>query len=183
MKNRKTIRRVVTISILIAMSVIFSYIDNLISNGIFAGVRMVMPSFKMGLANIVIIIFVFRFKVKEGFLSILLKSLLVALMFTGTTGFMIGFPGTLLSFIVMKLLNFLLKDEKYMPFISAIGGISHSLGQIISAFAIYGIDNIEAFIIYSPMIFLISIISGILVGIVGKKVIKVLDSHQLIINN
>lgn len=183
MKNRKTIKRVVTISILIAMSVIFSYIDNLISNGIFAGLRMIMPSFKMGLANIAIIIFIYRFSIKEGLISILLKSILVALMFTGTTGFMIGFPGTLLSFIIMKLLQFLLKEEKYMPFISAIGGISHSLGQIIAAFTIYGIDNIEAFIIYSPMIFLISIASGILVGIVGQRVIKVLDAHQLLIKN
>ena len=108
MKNRKTIKRVVTISILIALSVLFSYIDNLISNGLFSGLRMIMPSFKIGLANLVIIIFVFRFTIKEGLTSIILKSLLIALMFSGPTGFMIGFPGTLLSFIVMKLLKHLL---------------------------------------------------------------------------
>lgn len=182
MKNRKTIRRVVTISILIALSVIFSYVDNLISNGIFSGLRMIMPSFKMGLANLVIIIFIFRFNIKEGLVSIILKSLLVALMFSGVTGFMIGFPGTLLSFIVMKLLKNLLKEEKYIMFISAVGGISHSLGQIIAAFIIYDIVKIEAFIIYSPLIFIISIIAGLLVGIVGRKTIKILDAHQLLTN-
>lgn len=182
MKNKKTIKRVVTISILIALSVIFSYIDNLISNGIFSGLRMIMPSFKIGLANLVIIIFIYRFTIKEGLISIILKSLLISLMFSGPTGFMIGFPGTLLSFIVMKFLKHLLKDEKYIMFVSAVGGISHSLGQIISAFAIYGIVKIEAFIIYSPLIFLVSIISGLLVGIVGRKTIKILDAHELLAN-
>ena len=96
--------------------------------------------------------------------SIFLKSILVALLFTGPTGFMIGFPGTILSFVVMKLLSKALKEEKYMPFVSAVGGLSHSFGQIISAFIIYGITKIEAFIVYAPLIFVISIFSGILVG-------------------
>ena len=80
----------------------------------------------------------------------------------------------------MKLLSRVLKEDKYMPFVSAVGGLSHSFGQIISAFIIYGITKIEAFIVYAPLIFVISIFSGILVGIVGKKTIKLIDSFQLI---
>ena len=180
MNNRNTTRRVVTISILISLSVIFSYFDNLISNGIFSPLRVIVPSFKIGLANIAIIMFVYKFKTSEGLISIFLKSVLVALLFTGPTGFMIGFPGTLLSFFVMKILSKALKEEKYMPFVSAIGGLSHSFGQIVSAFIIYGITKIEAFIVYAPLIFVISIFSGVLVGIVGKKTIKLIDTYQLI---
>lgn len=180
MNSKNITRRVVTISIIISLSVIFSYFDNLISNGIFSSLRVVIPSFKIGLANIAIILFVYKFKFSEGIISVFLKSVLVALLFTGPTGFMIGFPGTILSFVVMKLLIKVLNEEKYMPFVSALGGISHSLGQIISAFAIYGITRIEAFIVYAPLIFLVSIVSGILVGIVGKKTIKLIDNFQLI---
>lgn len=183
MKPKKQVNKIVTIAILIALSVVFSYFDSLISQAIFALVRFIIPQFKLGLANVVIIIFVCCFKIREGFLAILLKSILVSLLFSGATGFMIGFPGTFLSFLVMTLLYRALKNEKYIVFISAIGGITHSLGQIIAAFTIYGIKEIEGYLIYAPIILLISLATGILVGIVSRKVLHILIQHNLIEKN
>ena len=183
MKNKNETKRIVTVAILISLSVIFSYFDNLISHALFQTFRLIMPSFKIGLANIAIIIFIMRFSVKDGLFAIILKSLLVALMFTGVTGFMIGFPGTLLSFIVMTIFNKMFKSDKYIIFISAAGGLSHSLGQLLTAFAIYGINQTETFLIYSPMILLVGLIAGCLVGVVGQKVVQLLDSYRIITKN
>lgn len=179
MKTNKEIKKNVTIAVLIALSVIFSYFDSLISQAMFGAIQFVIPRFKLGLANIIVLIFICCYKIREGIVAIILKSILVALLFSGVTGFLIGFPGTVLSFIVMTLLYKVFKNEKYLVFVSAIGGASHSIGQIIAAFMIYGINEIEAYLIYAPIILIISIVTGILVGIVAQKVIRILKSHFL----
>lgn len=179
MKNNQNIKNIITISIFIALSVILSYVDTIISNSLFSLIRGFIPSFKIGLANIVVIIYIFFYRVRDGFLAITLKSILVSLLFSGVTGFMIGFPGTILSFIVMTILYRTLKSDKYLIFISLVGAIAHSVGQIITAFLIYKIDQVEAWLIYSPLILIISAASGILVGIVGTRAIKMLKANGL----
>lgn len=180
MKNNIKVKNIITISVLIALSVIFSYVDNVISQGLFSAIRLAIPSFKLGLANIVVLIYIYFYRFKEGLIAVILKSILVALLFSGTVGFMIGFTGTILSFIVMTLLHKTLKDDKYLIFISLVGAITHSIGQIVTAFMIYDIQKIEAWIIYAPYILIISAITGFLVGIVGTKTVKMLKANGLI---
>lgn len=180
MKSNIKIKNIITISVLIALSVIFSYVDNVISQGLFSAIRLAIPSFKLGLANIVVLVYIYFYRFRDGLIAVILKSILVALLFSGTVGFMIGFTGTILSFIVMTVLHRALKEDKYLIFISLVGAITHSVGQIITAFAIYGIQKIEAWIIYAPYILIISAITGVLVGIVGSKTIKMLKANGLI---
>ncbi len=179
MKKNRQIKNIITISIFIALSVIFSYIDTIISQSLFSLIRGFVPSFKIGLANIVVLIFIYFYKVRDGLLAIILKSVLVSLLFSGTTGFMIGFPGTLLSFVVMTVLYRTLKNDKYLIFISVVGAIAHSVGQIVTAFLMYNMDKVESWLIYSPLILIISAISGFLVGIVATRAIKMLKASGL----
>ncbi len=179
MKKNRQIKNIITISIFIALSVIFSYIDTIISQSLFSLIRGFVPSFKIGLANIVVLIFIYFYKVRDGLLAIILKSVLVSLLFSGTTGFMIGFPGTLLSFVVMTVLYRTLKNDKYLIFISVVGAIAHSVGQIVTAFLMYNMDKVESWLVYSPLILIISAISGFLVGIVATRTIKMLKASGL----
>jgi len=178
--NNKT-KRIITIAVLVAFCVVLSAFDNLISSGVFGVLRAVIPSLKIGLANIVIMLFILRFKTLEGLLSIALKSIIVSLLFTGITGFVIGFSGTLISFLVMSLLKKMLKEDKYIIFISSIGAVAHIVGQIVAAFVLYGINDIRAFLLYAPYLMIISIVSGIVMGFISSKAIKLLDNTKLIV--
>lgn len=179
MKYSKTIKNIVTIAILISVSVIFSCIDNVISQSIFAAIKVAIPSFKLGLANIVVLIYIYFYKIKDGLIAVTLKSILVALIYAGITGFMIGFSGTIVSFLVMTLLYKILKEDKYLIFISFVGSITHTLCQVLTAFIIYGIMQIESYLIYLPIVLPTSAIMGILVGIISKKVIKMLKASTI----
>lgn len=180
MNHNKIIKNIVTIAILISVSVIFSCIDNGISQSLFSAIKVFIPSFKLGLANIVVLIYIYFYKIKDGLIAVSLKSILVSLIYAGVSGFMIGFGGTIVSFLIMTLLYKTLKEDKYLIFISLVGSITHTLCQVLAAFLIYGMMQIESYLIYLPIVLPTSAIMGILVGIIGKKVINVLKINGLI---
>lgn len=183
MKYNKLIKNIVTISILVATSVIFSCIDNIVSQSVFAAIKVAIPSFKLGLANIVTLIYIYFYKIKDGLVAVTLKSILVALIYAGVTGFMIGYTGTIASFLIMFLLYKTLKEDKYLILISLVGSITHTICQVLIAFLIYGINQIETYLIYLPIILPVSAIMGIFVGIIGKKIISILKTSNLITKN
>lgn len=175
---KPNIKRLVVISVLISLSIVFSWLDTVISNVALVGLRYIFPSLKLGLANIVIMVFISRFKFYEGLIACTLKSIVVALLFSGMTGFIIGYSGTLFSFIIMSLLRKTLKGDKMTPFISIVGSVAHTLGQIIVGFLIYSIEIGKGFLIYVPLLIIMSIIVGLIVGYISKMAIKLLDTHN-----
>ena len=156
-------KRLVTLSLLLAMAIILGYLESLIpSFGI--------PGVKIGLANIVILLCVINFKYYESFAILILRILVVSLIL-GTflqVSFFMSLAGGLFSFIVMFVLSKLSKNLSYV-FISISGAISHSIGQIIVALIVT--STVEVFY-YLPFILLLSIPTGILTGIIAKRISK-----------
>lgn len=82
MGKLKGVKKITTISILIALSVVFSYFDSLVSMGMLSIAPVLVAvfyEFRIGLANIVILIIILNFSFRDALLSAVLKSLLVGL--------------------------------------------------------------------------------------------------------
>ena len=69
-----------------------------------------------------------------------------------------------------------------MIFVSMAGGFSHSLGQIIASLTFYNALNINSFLLYSPLILTIGLISGVLIGLITFKLNDVIVKNNLLKN-
>ena len=128
------------------------------------------PGVKLGLANIVILICLYKYRVYEALLIDLLRVFLASLL-KGTFlsfAFYMSLSGAMLSFIVMFALMHIKKLTILV--ISVIGAIFHIVGQVIVAVVIMQTSGI---LFYLPFIMLASIVTGILNGLVSERIIKI----------
>lgn len=193
MNKRATIRNSVVLAVLISLSVVLSLFDRFISQGVltaFPVLGLIAPNFKLGIANIVILIIIYNYSFKLSILSVLLKVILVGLF--NPSGVPMSFGGSFTSFFVMYFLFKILNSNKYILFVSGAGGFFHSLGQIVFGFIYYGLIDIEKTIltgevdvnilIYSPVMLLMGLITGLLMGFIATQVNIYLNKQHIIIN-
>ena len=91
-------KRLALSAILAAMAIIFSYIEALIP------LPVPIPGIKLGLANLVIVIAIYRLGFKYAFIINCVRILITGLLFTGLFGAIYSFAGGVLSIVVMYLL-------------------------------------------------------------------------------
>lgn len=193
MKKRATIRNSIILAVLISLSVVLSLFDRFISQGILSALPalgLMAPNFKLGIANIVILLVIYNYSFKMSLLAVLLKVILVGLF--NPSGIPMSFGGSIISFIAMYILFKILANNKHIVFVSGVGGFFHSLGQIIFGFIYYGLIDISQTIltgkidvnvlIYSPVMLLMGIVTGVIMGIVAKKLNEFLNNQHIIIN-
>lgn len=142
-----------------ALALIFSYIEAILP------FTMGVPGIKLGIANLVIIIALYRMDVKYAFSINVVRILVAGLLFNGMFGALYSLSGAMLSLLVM----YLLKKTKLFSMIgvSMAGGVAHNLGQLIIAAFI--IQNVKM-LYYFPILMISGIISGILIGIVAHVI-------------
>ncbi len=155
------IKRISIIAMLLAMAIVVSVLESFIP--------MFIPGFKLGLANVVILIMLYEFKSYEAFSVQILRIIIVGLL-RGTflsPIFIMSLSGGLLSFLFMWLLT---RVRLFTPIgVSVLGAVTHSLGQIVAAIFIIGTN---AIIYYFPFIGLLSLGSGILSGIIAYTYLR-----------
>ena len=156
-------RKIALLGILTAGAIIISIIESFIpSIGI--------PGVKLGLANIVILIILYEIGVKEAIIvnltRVVLAGTIRGILFS--MGFLMSLAGATLSLTVMILLYLVVKKFSVIG-VSVIGSIFHVTGQILVAMAFLGTVYV---VYYLPFIALSAIITGVLVGIVARMVIK-----------
>lgn len=143
-------------AILAAMAMILSYIEALIP------LPVPIPGVKLGLANLIIIIAIYKLGFKYAFVINCVRIFTAGLLFTGVFGIMYSLAGGVLSIIIMYLLY---RTNLFsMVGISMAGGVAHNLGQLITACLI--MSNIKLMSYFSILLFS-GMISGILIGIVA----------------
>lgn len=161
---RKTdINKITLIAILIAVGVIFSYIDKVISQAAFA----FLPVAKIGLANIAVLIALYKFSFKDVFVMVIIKSLLVGLISSGATAFIISSSASIVSFFTMYLVYIGLKDKVSMIGVSVIGGFFHIITQLFVVAVLYKIGL--TVISYGVILVLISLVTSTLIGLICNK--------------
>ena len=155
------LRRLCILAMLNAMAIVLSMLESLIP--------MFIPGVKLGLANVIILIMLYEFRVYEAFIVVLLRILIVGLI-RGTIfapTFFMSLSGGMLSFFVMLIFS-RLKFFKVVG-ISTLGSISHCVGQIIVAIIILSTD---AVIYYLPFIAILSIATGVVSGLIANAYLK-----------
>ena len=154
-------RDITKIAILTSICVVISILESL-----FTFIGDIVPGLKLGLANIVIIFALYEYDFKTAFLVSIIRVLIVALLRTGFgINFFFSLSGALFSIIAMVLVK---KTKLSIIGVSIVGSIFHSIGQVLVGILVLNNYNITY---YLPYLLIFSIPTGIIVGIVSKKLI------------
>ncbi len=142
-----------------ALALIFSYIEALIP------IPIPVPGVKLGVANLVIIIALYRMGFRRALSINCVRIALAGLLFSGVFGMIYSFAGGVLSLIVMQLLK---RTGLFsMVGVSMAGGAIHNLGQLIAACVVVSTASLMSY--FSVLLFT-GLIGGILIGILAYTV-------------
>ncbi|MCR5078851.1 MAG: Gx transporter family protein [Bacilli bacterium] len=161
--NMFGVRKIVLLGLFLALAIALGMFESMIPD-------FLVPGFKLGLANIAIVLLLFGAGWKEALLVDVLRVVLVSLLRGNfmTMGGWMSFAGMALSFLGMLLIHLLWKKASVI-FVSIIGALLHDVGQIFVAF-IY-MEN-GAIFYYLPFMVLVSLATGALAGIVAYTLLK-----------
>lgn len=164
MRSHNKVRRLVYMSLLIALAMALSYFERFIpmpSN---------VPGMKLGLANIITVIAIFYFKGKEVFLIVLLRVILTAAIVGSGMSFFYSLAGGVLSFIGMLCLHRLASRFVSTIGLSVLGAVLHNIGQLsVLAFVSH---RITIALSYAPILMVSGIFTGIFVGLAAMYFMK-----------
>lgn len=163
MERQSISKKVSLYGVLIALAMLFSYIDTLIP--IFP-----IPGMKLGLANLVVLIALYLLSSKAAIFISIVRIILVAITFGNLSAFMFSFAGAILSLCLMLIFK---RTNKFsMIGVSILGAISHNIAQIVVAIII-----LESILIisYLPYLLVSAVVTGILIGLLGALVLKRLE--------
>ena len=153
--------KVAYIGVFVALALIFSYIETLIPFNVG------FPGFKFGFANIIILIMLYKYGIKETFLVGCIKSVVSGLLFSNITSVAFGLCGTLCSIIIMY---FVKKSGTFNVISNSIlGAVMHNVGQLVVA--IFVLESFSI-IYYLPILLASGFFAGLIVGILGNEMIK-----------
>lgn len=151
-------RRVCADAIFCAAAMMLSYLEVLLPLNLLVPI----PGFRLGLANVaILLVFCLISPLDAGVVS-LLRILLMGVLFGSVTSLWFSFLGGLLSYLVLFLLS---KVGKRMSFfgVSVLCAAAHNTGQVIAAGAIFGWGLIYS---YLPALLFASAIYGGVVGVI-----------------
>lgn len=118
------------------------------------------PGIKLGLANIVTLFLLRRFSAKDALLVLLCRILLSAFLFGQALSLLYSLAGGLASLAVMAVVMGMLRRN--MLFLTgAMGGLTHNLGQLFTAFLITATPGVAA---YLPFLMISGILTGVFTG-------------------
>ena len=144
MQSRTERTRRLTLSAMFAtLALIFTYVEVLIPYNL--GI----PGVKLGLANLVILIALYRMDVRYALMIDLIRILLAGLMFSGLFAMLYSLAGGMISLLVMALLQ---RTGKFsMIGVSMAGGVSHNFGQLLVAALV--VTNARMFVYFPVLVF------------------------------
>ncbi|KMZ54898.1 Gx transporter family protein [Dorea sp. D27] len=156
MKNR-----VAYFGVFTALALIFSYVETLIPFHI--GI----PGVKLGLANLIIVIALYKMSLKETYLLSVVRVVLSGFIFGNYFSIIYSLAGGLLSLTAMALLR--KKGGFSILGISIAGGVCHNIGQLVTAMIV-----VETFsvIYYVPVLLIAGLVTGLLIGIAADGMLK-----------
>lgn len=161
--------KVTELGLLLAFSLILSYIETLLP------VFVAVPGMKIGLANVVTLLLLYREKKTVVFFFMILRVFITGFLFSGISGIIYGIAGGVFSIFLMCVLK---KCKCFSVIgVSIAGGIFHNVGQILVAALI--MENVRIFY-YFIVLLLSGAVSGLLVGylsyLIFQQMNKILPS-------
>lgn len=160
--------KVAIFGIFVSLALIFSYVETLIPFHI--GI----PGIKLGLANLIIVIAMYKMSLKEAYLLSITRIVLSGFIFGNLFSIIYSLAGGLLSLSVMAGLK---KIGGFSVIgVSIAGGVMHNVGQLIIAMLI-----VETFsvIYYVPVLLISGLLTGMIIGIIASEMLKRLVNINL----
>ena len=155
-------------AILTALAMIFSYVEAILPFTI------AIPGVKLGIANIVVVIALYKFGVKMALTINIIRIVISGFLFSGTFGILYSLAGGLLSFVAMLMI------KRFKCFsivgVSLTGGVFHNLGQLLTA--AFLVSNLKMFV-YFPVLLFSGLATGVINGIVAGLVLEKLKKANI----
>ena len=147
--------------VFIALAMVLSYLESLVPIG-FA-----VPGIKLGLANLVTIVSLYKLGLKNTIIISLGRILLSGILFGNMMVIIYSLAGAFLSILVMVLV----KNTKIFSAtgVSICGAIAHNLGQIIVA--VISLENMNI-MYYMIVLAIAGAIAGTVIGLLSGMIIK-----------
>lgn len=144
-----------------ALALVFSYIESIIP------ISIGIPGAKLGLANLIVVITLYKMGVKEAYLLSVVRVVLAGFIFGNLFGILYSLAGGLLSLTVMAVLKKM--DQFSVIGISMAGGVFHNMGQLIMAGIVVESTSV---IYYMPSLLIVGLVTGFLIGVMAREMIK-----------
>ena len=153
--------------VLTALALIFSYVETLIP------IQFGAPGIKLGLANLVIVIVLYKTDWKEALLLSVVRIVLAGFIFGNLFSIIYSLAGGILSLAVMA---FLVRTGRFSAAgVSMAGGVSHNIGQLIVAMVIVETYQVGY---YLPVLLISGLLTGAVIGIAAGEVLKRIRSLE-----
>lgn len=153
-------KKITAYGVLTALALILSYVESQIPAFI------AVPGVKIGLTNIVVVTALYVLGDKGAMTINLVRIIVVSLLFGTVMSFAFSLAGGMLSTVIMIVLKRFGKFGTVS--VSAVGGVSHNVGQIIVAMVLL---NTKAIFWYLPVLWVSGIVSGLVIGFIGALVV------------
>lgn len=163
MARRNNVRKMSTLSMLVAAGILMQLIEA------FFPVVMIVPGYKIGLANITGLYALYAYGPKEMFavtsLRIVLASLCMGTLFS--VSFILSVCGGLLGMLAMYIAW---KTKLFSIYgVSVAGAAFHAFGQVMAITAIYQQYFMQ---LYLPVLVALSILSGLCIALLAAQLLK-----------
>lgn len=160
--------RVAYFGVFTALALIFSYVETLIP------ISFGIPGVKLGLANLIIVIALYKMRLSEAYLLSVVRVVLSGFIFGNYFSIIYSLAGGLLSLTAMACLK---KNDGFSVMgVSVAGGVCHNIGQLIVAMLV-----VETFSVayYVPVLLVAGVATGLVIGLVANGMIMRLKDIQL----
>ena len=153
--------------VFVALALIFSYIETLIP------FQIGIPGVKLGLANLVIVIALYRMPVGEVYLLSGVRVVLTGFLFGNLMSILYSLAGGILSLTVMWGMK-RIRSVSILG-VSIAGGVFHNIGQLLAAALMvetYGVFS------YLPVLLISGLLTGFVIGLAAGEMLKRIRSLQ-----
>lgn len=159
--------RLASFGVFVALALIFSYIETLIP------FQIGIPGVKLGLANLVIVIALYRMPVGEVYLLSGVRVVLTGFLFGNLMSILYSLAGGILSLTVMWGMK-RIRSVSILG-VSIAGGVFHNVGQLLAAALMvetYGVFS------YLPVLLISGLLTGFVIGLAVGEMLKRIRSLQ-----
>jgi heptaprenyl diphosphate synthase len=160
--------RVAYFGVFTALALIFSYVETMIP------IHFGVPGMKLGLANLIIVVALYKIRIQEVYLLSVVRVLLSGFLFGNYFSIIYSLAGALLSLSVMACIKRI--DGFSVMGVSIAGGVFHNIGQMIVAMVV-----VETFsvVYYVPVLLVAGLVTGLFIGIAANEMLKRIQNIKL----
>ena len=154
-------KKLTVLALLTALSMILSYIEGLLPAFV------AIPGIKVGLANLAVVLALYRLGWREAICVSLVRVLCLSLLFGNAASLAYSIAGAALSLGGMVILK---KTMRFSPLsVSVTGGVLHNMGQLLMACVLLSTTALRY---YLPFLLLGGILAGIVIGVISAILLK-----------